>query len=181
MKIYIIRHGRVNMKWEKKYDSKDYDKACSIYDISPVQKIDEKINTLSEEKIYISELSRTFDTASQLFNRKESDYIKTGLLNEVPLRSFMDTKHEMPLLLWNIIGRLQWKFSNKRQMETINQTYNRADKAIEFLERENRDCYVVTHGFFMRVLIKQLKKKEYKITGPKMNIGNLDMIIACKS
>lgn len=36
MKITIIRHGKVDMTWDKKYNSAAYDSACAQYDQSPI-------------------------------------------------------------------------------------------------------------------------------------------------
>lgn len=49
-----------------------------------------KIPLLGYQRIYISELSRTRDTAEILF--PDRDYIASELINEVPLRSSFDTK-----------------------------------------------------------------------------------------
>lgn len=180
MKIVIIRHAKVNMEWEKRYDSKLYDLACKKYDTSDIVPISEIMpNENSIDVIYISELSRSYETAYQLFGK--TDFCKTSLINEVPLKSFKDTKKKNPLWIWNFIGRLQWLFNNRRQPETRRQTLIRAKKAIELVENNNKDCFVITHGFYMRTLIKELRSKGYKIEKQtRIRIANLDKIIAIK-
>lgn len=117
MKIVIIRHAKVNMEWEKRYDSALYDLACKKYDTSDIVPISEIISSGNSVcMIYISELSRSYKTAYKLFGR--TDFCRTSLINEVPLRSFKDTKKKYPLWIWDFIGRLQWLFNNKRQPET---------------------------------------------------------------
>lgn len=54
MKIMIVRHGKVNMKWPKMCSSEDFDKACAEYDRSDLESIN--IIPLDEpaDRIYVS-------------------------------------------------------------------------------------------------------------------------------
>ena len=104
MKITIIRHGKVDMKWKKWYTCEQFDKDCSNYDSSPICLIDEKIENNIEDDIYISTLKRSRETAERLFGEKE--FIETELLNEVPLKSCLNCKMSLPLWFWNIFGRV---------------------------------------------------------------------------
>ena len=177
MEIVIIRHAKVNMTWEKAYDSKGFDSACSEYDTKEISNVTEKIS--NKNVVYISSLPRTYETACKLFDSE--DFYKTSLINEVPLRSFKDTNKKYPLWVWNIVGRLQWMFNNKRQIETRNETIVRAHNAIDIIESNNKDCFVITHGFYMMTLIKELRHRGYKIQKKHgAGIANLEKIIASK-
>lgn len=180
MKIVIIRHAKVNMEWEKRYDSKQFDLACEKYDTSEIVPISEIMSTKdSTDIIYISELSRSYETARQLFG--ERNFCKTSLVNEVPAKSFKDTNKKYPWWLWKSMSRLQWFFNNKRQPETRRETLIRARKTIELIEKNNKDCFIITHGFYMVTLINELRKKGYKIEKKKrIRIANLERIIATK-
>lgn len=178
MKIVLIRHAEVSMKWEKSYNTVTFDEACRNYDISPIKQINKKCADRTRHKIYISELSRTRETALQLFG--DDIFYKSELFNEVPLKSFMDIKRNLPLIIWNIMGRMQWLAGTKRQNEVKRQTVERARKAALMLEQENVDCYVVTHGFFMRTLLQELVKRGFKINKKKFKVNNLEEIIAYK-
>lgn len=180
MKIVMIRHGKVDMIWGKKYTSMGYDSACEQYNISDIVPIAERLTNVNSNKIiYISELLRTYETACQLFIR--TDFYKTNLFNEVPLKSYKDSTKSYPLFVWHIIGRLQWLFNNHRQLETREQTILRARKAIKLLEEKNKDCFVVTHGFYMKTLLNELKEKGYRIKKTKKFwVSNLDRIVAYK-
>ena len=181
MKIEIIRHEKVDMSWDKKYNATAYDLACNTYDKSPIileRKSSIKVD--SAKPIYISELSRAYETACKIFDK--TTFYKTALLNEVPLISFKDTNKTYPLWLWNIAGRMQWFWGNKRQPESKNETILRAKKMIKLLEKQGEDCYIITHGFYMRIFIIQLKKQGYKIRKPRLfGISNLGRIIAEKT
>lgn len=181
MKIVIIRHGKVDMEWKAKYDSVGFDEACRNYDTSPIKSIDgesELINKYKGYKVYISELPRTEETAKQLFG--EGIFNKSGLFNEVAIKSFKDTKRKLSTLLWNVMGRAQWMVNSKRQPETITDTMERARKAIMMLEKENKDCCVISHGCFMRVFLLELRRRGYHIKNIGIIINNLEEFIAYK-
>lgn len=178
MKIVIIRHGEVNMNWEKSYDTVTFDEACKNYDISSIKLIDKKIEMGTKHKIYISKLSRTRETALQLFGDKV--FFESELFNEVPLKSFINTKKKLPLTVWNVMGRIQWMIGNKRQAEIKKQTVKRAKQAVLMLEQDNMDCYIVTHGFFVRTLLHELVERGFKINKNKIRFNNLEEITAYK-
>ena len=175
----IIRHGKVNMKWPKKCSSSDFDMACEEYDRSALESIN--VTSLCEVsgKIFVSQLSRSVQTAEILFPNKK--YYEMPELGEVPLKSFMDTKKRLPLWMWNILGRVQWYIGSSRQIEKRNRTIQRANKVIDLCECQNEDCILVTHGFFMKELIRTLKNRRYELLGNKQFIiSNLQLICAEK-
>lgn len=183
VRIIVIRHEKVDMTWDKKYNSAAYDLACEYYDRCPVAFPDKKYaKIVGARKVYISELSRTYDTACRLFNG--TDFVKTSLLNEVPLRSFRDTQRAYPLWVWNFIGRLQWFLGKGRQPERREETRIRAREMIGLVEKRQEDCYLVTHGFYMRVLIGELRRCGYRIGEGRFfgsfGIANLDWVVAVK-
>lgn len=172
MRIMIIRHGKVNMKWPKLCSSSEFDMACAEYDRSDLESIN--ITPLNEQidRIYVSKLSRSVNTAKILFPDK--DYCKIPEIGEVPLISFMDTEKRLPLWIWNILGRVQWYIGDTRQSEIRNGTVQRANKVVDFLESENEDCILITHGFFMKTLVRIFKNRGYSLSGNKMlEIKNL--------
>lgn len=177
MKITLIRHGKVNLKWKKWYTSKEFDGDCTEYDRAPICTCE-----LKREKpkgaVYISTLPRSRQTAEQLFC--DTVYVETELLNEVPLKSFCDCRISLPLWLWNVGGRIQWLLQNSRQSESKANSKKRARRLIEQLEENNQDCILVSHGFFMRVLIGELKNQGFVIDKSSMGIGNLAQIMAVK-
>lgn len=179
MKITIIRHGKVNMQWRKWSTSRQFDDDCSKYDSSPICPISEKeeFDSISSE-IYISVLKRSRETAEKLFGRKE--FMETELLNEVPLKSFCDCNIMLPLWIWKIVGRMQWLLQSKRQREVKLDTQKRADELIEKLIRKNSDCVLISHGFFMRTLIQELKQYGFKVDSKKVGFANLEKVIAVR-
>lgn len=104
---------------------------------------------------------------------------KSMIIGEVPLRSFMDTEKRLPLWMWNILGRVQWYIGSSRQLEKRNSTIQRANKVIDLCESQNKDCILVTHGFFMKTLIRVLKNRKYQLScNNQFAIKNLQLIYA---
>ena len=166
------------MKWRKLYTSEQFDAACNTYDISPIYLLNEKADKDVWEKVYISSLKRTRDTAEQLFGSIE--LVETELLNEVPLKSFCDSKVLLPLWIWNIVGRIQWMFGSDRQDEVRTDTKRRADMLIAELIHKNSDCILISHGFFMKTLVQELRKQDFVINKGKLRFKNLEKVIAEK-
>ncbi|MEE0918400.1 MAG: hypothetical protein U0L56_00005, partial [Lachnospiraceae bacterium] len=68
---------------------------------------------------------------------------------------------------------------SSRQLEKRNSTIQRANKVIDLCESQNKDCILVTHGFFMKTLIRVLKKRKYQLSGNnQFTIKNLQLIYA---
>lgn len=178
MKIMIIRHGKVDMQWPKRCNSQAFDAACKEYDAAHIKNMDHSCRVDCND-IYISKYLRSFETAEALFDSK--DYIKTDNIEEVPLRSFVDSNIQLPLWIWNVMGRLQWYFNFSRQKESRYATIKRADIVITELEKRHKDCVLVTHGFFMKTLINRLRKQGYIVNGQKvLGFNNLQMVTAEK-
>lgn len=171
MKVVIIRHGKVNMRWKKWYTSKQYDIDCANYDLAEIVSIGDLQKSVSSADIYISTLKRSHQTAEQLFG--ERGFIETDLLNEVPLSSFCDCNIPLPIWLWNVLGRLQWLWQSRRQKEKRTDTQKRAKQLMEELLEKDRDCILVSHGFFMRILVKEFKKQGFVIEKSGVGIANL--------
>lgn len=177
MTITIIRHAKVKHIWKKKYTSAEFDEDCRLYDSAPVE-IMTDAPELKAEKVFISGLDRTLQTAKQLFGEK--DFIRTEQINEVPLRSAFDTGLQLPLWFWNISGRLQWLFNSQRQPETKRQTRKRTEEVVKELMASGDDCTLVTHGFFMHTLISVMKQNGFKEDKSSLHYKNGEMIILRK-
>ena len=178
MKIVIIRHGKVDFKWKKFSTSEQFIEDCKRYDETPILPMAFDIPEIDYQNIYISTLQRSRATASQLFGEK--DFISTKLLNEVPLSASIVSNIKLPLMFWNFSGRLQWLFNSHLQKEGRRQTIYRAKQFIEMMMGKDKDCIIVTHGFFMHTLISAMKKNAFKISRTRLSYSNGEYIIAEK-
>ena len=176
MKITAIRHAQVDMLWEKSYTSAGFDKACCEYDERPVLAEAGTKVFHDDRPVYVSTLKRTGETAKLLFGDRE--VIATPLLNEVPLRSFKDTEKSYPLAVWNAAGRLQWFTDHARQKETRRETRERAGQLIRMLMKQGEDCILITHGWFLQVLVRELKRAGFEVKrGSLIRIAPLERIV----
>lgn len=181
MKIILIRHGKVDYQWKKWSTSEQFDLDCRKYDEAPIVPVSIEIPEIANQgiacrKIYVSSLARSKKTAEGIFG--DRDFIETGLIDEVPLRSSVEGNVRLSLWFWNISGRLQWLSGCQRQSECRAETKKRAKKFIKTLLDDGEDCAVVTHGFFMHILIDCMKESGFRIGHTRMKYDNGEYVIA---
>jgi broad specificity phosphatase PhoE len=156
MKITFIRHSKVLFNWRKLYNTNSFDLACQEYDLSPVQA--GKKMRIEKQPVYISNLIRTEVTAKNLF-QDNIEVIKTDLLNEIPLKSFINTKLRLPTIIWMVLGRLQWYFNYSRQPETRKNSNERINIFLDHILCNGRDCVIIGHGFYFAQMVNQMKRR----------------------
>lgn len=178
MSIIVIRHGKVDMRWPRWCNAEEFGNACRLYDEADIMPIHAETKEHVTGKVYISTQGRSLKTAEALLGARE--YTQMSGLCEVPLRSFARLRFRLPLWVWNVAGRLQWYFGSERQEESRSDTIRRAGAVIEQIEKEE-ECVVVTHGFFMKTFLGQLKKAGYALEGDRaFGFDNLHMVRAEK-
>lgn len=178
MRVVIIRHGKVDFQWRRWSTSEQFEKECKRYDEAPVVDLASEISRFEYQDIYISSLQRSRETATQLFGEK--NFISTKLLDEVPLCAGIISNKKLPLVFWNIAGRLQWLFNIHTQKECRRETLYRAGKLIKMIEKKGNDCVLVTHGFFMHTLLGQMKKHGFKMSHIRLGYSNGESVTAVK-
>ncbi len=190
--VTIIRHGKVNYTWKKRCSSAEFDEQCRLYDMAPIENMPKAADHRSDkayfsithdrgtrpDKVYISALDRSFQTAKMLFGNMT--FSATDSINEVPLKSSFDTGLRLPLWFWNVSGRLQWLCNSGRQPETRHQTKDRAELFVQKIEKAGGDYAIVTHGFFMHTLIAVMKQHGFKPDKVRLNYQNGEAIILKK-
>ena len=179
MKVIIIRHGTVAYDWVRTYSSSEFDKACIQYDKAPIMRMSYDIPDFDSQQVYVSTLPRSRDTALEIFGNK--DFICTELADEVPLGSSFNCRIELPLWFWNITGRVQWFLNFNRQTEGRKETKARARKFVELLNTDVSDSAVITHGFYMLTLVKEMRKAGFRISRSGRKYKNGDYVLAEKA
>lgn len=164
MKIILIRHFKVDFKWNLAYDSIDYEKACRNYDSSKVIKADIAINT--NGIIISSTMIRAVETTQLIFNKLPD--ISSDLLREVPIKPFIRTSLILPTFIWNTIGRIQWRFNSKNQPETYLESRLRIDNFIDTIIAKNEDCVIVAHGWIIKLIINRLIREKFRGLTPTL-------------
>ncbi len=178
MKVYVIRHGKVDYTWSPRCTSREYDRACSEYDAAPVIPFQNGLSAEVFDDLYVSTLSRSRASAAMLFPGRKAK--RTSLIDEVPLRSCFDTGIKLPLRFWDIMARLQWRFNFARQPEGHRRTVKRAERFISLICRRGADCAVVTHGFYMLTLLQELQKAGFTMDRTHVSYKNGEYAVAAK-
>ncbi len=179
MRVKIIRHGKVDMDWKKRYTSKEYSTVWDRYDEMDIFPVTVHCDTYPNRRVYVTDMKRTHQTAEQYLG--VSDYeVLPVLMNEVPLVPFIRTRLHLAKRIFDIMGRIQWYFPWSRQPETRGATYDRCDRLIAFLEDRDEDCVLVLHGFYMHALLGALKKHGYQLDKKHFVIKNLCTVEAVK-
>ena len=157
MKIILIRHFKVDFKWDFAYNSLDYEKACENYNSLKVIKTYLTIN--SNGIVISSTMIRALETTQLIFNKPPD--ISSDLLREVPIKPFIKTNLILPTFIWNIIGRIQWRFDSKNQPETYSESRLRVNNFIDTIITKNEDCIIVAHGWIIKLIINRLIKEKF--------------------
>ena len=152
--VHILRHFKVKDTLKQKLDSEEFSKWVELYDNTPLEYSDVELPDV--DKVYVSSQNRAIKTAEYL----GLDFERTDLLKEVETRPFLDTKRKFSKNFWLVIDRVLW-FFNFKHKENRNDTTKRVHQFLEKIEDEE-SVLLVSHGFFIKVLIYELEKLGYK-------------------
>ena len=170
MKLGIVRHFQIphaRMQW---LDGSGFDKWAEWYDTTEVHAKAVPPACAEWDHCLCSDLPRAVFTAKTIFR---GSIESTPLLREVPFTSFFPRRLKAPLMLWQATSRLGWWLDRKSQTENRSQTTRRVAEFVAKLKRENadRNVLIVTHGFFMQWLEKELREAGFKGKVPTRPIG----------
>lgn len=146
-----------------------------MYDEAPIFPLLSDSTPTDYSDIYISSLRRSRETASQLPGGGE--LICTKQIDEVPLCAGIISHKRLPLLFWNVLGRLQWFFNSCSQKEGRTETVYRVGQFVKMIIKKDKDCMIVTHGFFMHTLLKQMRKQGFRIHHKRFRYSNGEWVI----
>lgn len=162
--IYFLRHFKVKDNSKSWLNSEEFNQWVKSYDTFELE-YNSVVLPKDIDKIYVSSQIRAIKSAEFL----NLDYEINDLLVEVPIKSFIYTRFKLPKWLWLFVGRLAW-FFNLKQLETKEETNERIENFIQNLDM-NSNILIISHGFFMILLLKKLKKIGYRGDIPR-RIGN---------
>ncbi|CAM3279275.1 MULTISPECIES: histidine phosphatase family protein [Paenibacillus] len=159
MKIGIVRHFKVvddsRGRW---MTSTDFNHWVEHYNQCSIQ-VPESSVGLKWDICYSSDQSRAVKSAEHLFI---GSIIRTDLLREIEIQACINTNVRLHRSFWLILGRIGWLLNHASQ-ENKRDTLHRAKRIMDEIEsNESRNILVVTHGAFMTILKKELKRRGYK-------------------
>jgi broad specificity phosphatase PhoE len=162
MKVVLIRHFKVGFKWKFFYNSSEYEVDCGGYNSSPVVK--SSVNIKSTDRLITSTMSRALETSRHIFEREPD--LSEDKLCEVPIKPFMKTKIPLPKLMWDVIGRLQWRFGINKQPESYAQSRLRVRAFLEAIMERGENVVIVCHGWIIKLLIRELRSHGFRGPNP---------------
>jgi broad specificity phosphatase PhoE len=150
-------------QWEENYNNSD----VIIKDV--------KLMGINWDKCYSSTLIRAKITAQYVY---KEDVVKSDLIRETIIDPIFKSNFKLPYWFWGVGGRFAWYFNYKSQQENKIITEDKARKFVDKLQEDakresSENILIVTHGFFMYTLQRELKKRGFIgkfITIPKNGI-----------
>ena len=164
MRIGLVRHFKVNYKRKFLMTSKEFKDWETAYNTSDVIRNDVELQGIAWDKCYCSTLSRAITTAKDIYFE---EIVQNDLIREVPISPLFKSNLKLPYWFWAISARFAWYFNHSSQEELKTQTELNAKSFLDFLEEKvkeegSRNILIVTHGFFMYTLQKELRKRGFK-------------------
>ncbi|MFP4662722.1 MAG: histidine phosphatase family protein [Halanaerobiales bacterium] len=160
MKIGLMRHFKVLHSSKTFMNSAEFEEWIKHYDKADIKTADIPESQVEWEICYSSNLPRAVRTAEAVY---KDNIIQREILREVPIAPVVSKSIVLPNKLWLTLGRLAYLFSHKSQPESIDETRERAKRIIsEISSLGESNVLVVSHGFLMRFLQKELVKNGFK-------------------
>lgn len=169
MILGLVRHFKVNQKINNVFLSPvEFGQVMKEYDFCPIIENDLIIDSNYWDVCYCSSLPRAITTAKTIY---DGEIIKSDLLVEVPILPFTKIKIKLPSFVWHIGARIAWYMSHNSQPEDVHATRERVHKFYNLiLNSEKNRILIVAHGYFLRMLYEEMKKKNFR--------GHIDLNIA---
>ncbi|WP_297422261.1 histidine phosphatase family protein [Clostridium sp.] len=164
MVIGLIRHFKVNYQKKLFMTSKEFKEWEENYNKSDVIRKDIELMGIKWDKCYSSTLIRAMITAQHVY---KDNIVQNDLIRETIIDPIFKSNLKLPYWFWAVSGRAAWYFNHKSQEENRRITKEKAKQFVDLLlneaEREKTEnILIVTHGFFMYSLQKELKKREFR-------------------
>jgi broad specificity phosphatase PhoE len=157
MTIHLLRHFKVQDNTPSWLNSDEFNQWVDTYDILPIKVIEVKLPK-NIDLILCSTLLRAKKTVKEL---PKIEIIYTDKLVEVGSRVFFNTNIKLQKYIWFTMGTLFW-YLNSLDGENRVDTIKRAKEVVEELKAlKQENILIVSHGFFMKVLAKELKEEGF--------------------
>lgn len=164
MKIILIQQAGTDMQWSARYDAAGFERAVQEERTHAAVPPDCRKGDASAYRVYTGTAPASVQTAELLFDLSAPP-AATELLDDVPLRAFRAGGGSLTRRVWQTAGSIQWAVGGGRQSETRAETLKRVRKFVTMLEKEERDCIVVSRGLTMAALKTVLRGRGYCLEG----------------
>lgn len=159
MRIGLVRHFKVVDDTKGLWmTSQQFDRWVEHYEQCDIA-IHDNIERAKWDCCYSSDQQRAVKTAVHFY---DGEIVKTALLREVNIRSITTTRLKLHRSVWLVVGRIGWLLNHSTQEEK-KMTLLRAKEIIDEIESTPYSNVLVTsHGAFMTVLRRELRRRGYK-------------------
>jgi len=160
MKILLIRHLKVIAKTPFFLTAQQFDEGRALYDKADIMSTKFKISPQDFPRCFVSPKKRAVETAKLIY---AGEYLIREELVEVLNAGVFVKMSSLPAVMRSIIGRIAWYFNFSQMPETRLQSTVRAKKFIsELLSGTDQNTIVISHGFFMHILQRELRKNGFR-------------------
>lgn len=158
MKIVLIRHFKVNLSFPKKYllSKQEVIDWFDKYNTADVESELVNLSNTNWTHCYSSPLKRAKATAEIIY---KGEITETDALKELDILHLLPEKVRLPFLVWGLLVQIKFYSGAK---EVIQFRHN-LDAFIEkLITTEGGNVLIVSHGFVMLYIQKQLLKKGFR-------------------
>ena len=146
---------------EGRYSSSEFDAAMdALLNSESVSPVAHKISAAGRT-VLIGEGRLARSTAEQVL--MPTPIQEESLLNEIPVRSYIDDGKPLPLEKWMKKAARQRKAADPRQPESHAEVVARADRLIEKLETECPNVLLITYPLFLIELLDRFRAHNYVV------------------
>jgi broad specificity phosphatase PhoE len=157
MKIGLVRHFKVNHAFPEKWflSKAEIEAWFEGYASAEVIPSETDLGGVEWQKCFSSSLSRALDTAKYIY---KGEVIQLDVLQELNALPLLTTNLRLPFLVWAIFVRLKYA-SN----DPVTVAFRRkiVDFVDELLLKESGNVLIVSHGFVMICLQRELNKRGF--------------------
>ena len=170
MRIRVVRHGKPAYRYPPRggwCHASAFNEALDAYDLAGLDTAwnPSRRPELSAARLFSSDLPRALETAVLCTGAAADKMHVSPVFREIPLPRWSPGRLRLPLFVWMAGSRLAWYFGWLRGAETRRQSTRRVERAADLLEKgghENSDVLLFAHGFFLWLLGKELKRRDWK-------------------
>lgn len=171
MSLGLVRHFKVEHKPQRTWlTGEQFNLWIQGYEIAPIQHPGHKSNMQKWDICLCSDQARAVHTASYFDAHK---FVYTEQLREIRIAALRLGKFKLigvrlPLSCWLVLARLFWTAGHPSLPESRAAVLLRARTVIDSLVPEAEAAasegrvLIVSHGAFMRILDKELRRRGYK-------------------
>ena len=157
MKIALVRHFKVKKKFPKKFlvNYSELTKWFEEYNLAEIEYNPSNLNDNQWNVCYSSPAKRAIETTLILHDSKP---LIVSELKELNVLSLMNRKLRLPFIIWGILVR-QKSLSNNEITSLFKKDISSFVDLI--LSKNESNVLIVSHGFVMMYLLKELKKRGF--------------------